>query len=197
MSKITSVFSKKIITNFLFITAILVLLFVPSAKAFLLQGLMKIGLFKPATTEKPVAAALNLSSIKFKDSKGKVVDLGSLQGKVVFINFWATWCPPCLAEMPSVNKLYEQYKANSNVVFLLVDADSDFEKSQGYMDKKKYDLPVYAVASSIPEVLFKGSLPTTVVLDKAGNMVYHGEGAANYADKKFVAFIEKLTTLKQ
>jgi thiol-disulfide isomerase/thioredoxin len=195
MSKIASVFNKKIITNILFITALLVLLFVPSAKAFLLQGLMKIGLFKP-TTEKPVAAALPLSSIKFKDNKGKVVDLGSLQGKVVFINFWATWCPPCLAEMPSVNKLYEQYKDNPNVVFLLVDADSDFVKSQQYMDKKNYGLPVYAVASSIPEVLFKGSLPTTVVLDKAGHIVYHGEGAANYADKKFVAFIEKLTTIK-
>jgi thiol-disulfide isomerase/thioredoxin len=197
MSKIASVFNKKRITNFLFITAILVLLFVPSAKAFLLQGLMKIGLFKPDSTEKPVAAALNFSAIKFKDSKGKVVDLGSLQGKVVFINFWATWCPPCLAEMPSVNKLYEQFKSNPDVVFLLVDADSDFGKSQQYMDKKNYGLPVYAVASSIPEVLFKGSLPTTVVLDKEGHIVYHGEGAANYADKKFVAFIEKLTTTKQ
>ena len=197
MSKITSFLNKKVITNFLFVTAILVLLFVPSAKAFLLQGLMKIGLFKPTTIEKPVTAALNLSSVSFKDSNGKVVDLGSLQGKVVFINFWATWCPPCLAEMPSVNKLYEQFKTNPNVVFLLVDADSDFWKSQQYMDKKKYGLPVYAVASSIPEVLFKGSLPTTVVLDKKGNMVYHGEGAANYADKKFVAFIEKLTTIKQ
>ncbi|MBG6234921.1 thiol-disulfide isomerase/thioredoxin [Pedobacter sp. CAN_A7] len=197
MSKITAVFSKKIITNFLFITALLVLIFVPSAKAILMQGLMKIGLFKPATTEKPVSAALNLSEIKFKDTQGKVVDLGSLQGKVVFINFWATWCPPCLAEMPSVNKLYEQFKANPDVVFLLVDADSDFGKSQQYMDKKKYGLPVYAVASSIPEILFKGSLPTTAVLDKAGNLVYHGEGAANYADKKFVAFIEKLITLKQ
>ncbi|WP_432710365.1 TlpA family protein disulfide reductase [Pedobacter sp.] len=197
MSKITSVFNKKIITNFLFFTAILVLLFVPSAKAFLIKGLMKIGLFKPAATEKQMDKSINLSSVKFRNSKGVVVDLGSLKGKVVFINFWATWCPPCLAEMPSVNKLYEQFKNNPNVLFLLVDADSDFEKSQKYMDKKKYELPVYAVASAIPDVLFKGSLPTTAVLDTAGDMVYHGEGAANYADKKFIEFIEKLITLKK
>jgi len=189
--------NRKIITNFLFITALLVLLFVPSAKAFLLQGLMKIGLFKPATTEKPHAASLNLSAIKFKDAEGKVVDLASLKGKVVFLNFWATWCPPCLAEMPAVNKLYEQFKTNPQVVFLLVDADGEFQRSQQYMDNKKYGLPVYAVASALPEALFKGSLPTTVVLDKSGNIVYHGEGAANYADKKFIAFIEKLITLKQ
>ena len=189
--------NRKNITNFLFVTALLVLLFVPSAKAFLLQGLMKVGLFKPSTTEKPHVTALNLSSIKFRDAGGKVVDLGSLKGKVVFLNFWATWCPPCLAEMPSVNKLYEQFKSNPQVVFLLVDADGEFQRSQQYMDKKAYGLPVYAVASDIPEAVFKGSLPTTVVLDKSGNIVYHGEGAANYADKKFVAFIEKLITLKQ
>jgi len=186
------VFSKKGLINVLFILAILVLLFVPSAKAFVLQGLMKIGLFKPDTTEITAKQPTDLSGIRFKDSAGNIVDLGDLKGKVVFVNFWATWCPPCLAEMPAVNKLYELYKDHKDVVFLLVDADGDLAVSRQFMDKKKYDLPVYAVASAIPEKIFKGSLPTTVVFDKKGRLSYHGEGAANYADQKFVDFIEQL-----
>jgi thiol-disulfide isomerase/thioredoxin len=186
------IFNKKGLVNILFISVILILLFVPSAKAFLLQGLMEIGLFKPDTAIKADNNATDLTGIQFKDTKGNVVDLGGLKGKVVFVNFWATWCPPCIAEMPAVNKLYEQFKDHKDVVFLLVDADGTLEKSQQFMDKKNYDLPVYAVASHIPEVVFKGSLPTTVVFDKMGRMSYHGVGAANYADQKFVDFMNKL-----
>ena len=186
------IFSKKGIGNILFFSVILVLLFVPSAKALLLQGLMKAGLFKPNTSLQTKNTTADLSGISFKDDKGNVVDLGNLKGKVVFVNFWATWCPPCLAEMPAVNKLYEIYKDHEDVVFLIVDVDGAFEKSQKFMNKKNYKLPVYAVASAIPESIFNGSLPTTVVFDKMGRMSYHGEGAANYADQKFIAFMEKL-----
>jgi len=58
-------------------------------------------------------------------------------------------------------------------------------------------LPVYEVASNIPEQLFKGSLPTTVVFDKKGRISFNEEGAANYANKKFVAFIEQLRDLEE
>ncbi len=188
--------TKKNIGNGLFIVFILLVLFVPSAKALLMQGLMQLGLFKPTIeTEKQVLSA-DLSAIKFKDAKGNVVSLADLKGKVVFINFWATWCPPCLAEMPSVNKLHQQFGNDKEVFFLMVDADSNFEKAQAYMDKKKYKMPVYIAASAIPDVLFKGSLPTTVVLDKEGRLSYSEAGAANYGSPKFIDFIQQLKALK-
>jgi thiol-disulfide isomerase/thioredoxin len=191
-------FFKKNVFNVILITGLLIILFVPPAKAFLLRGLMEIGLFKPAMAEKkPIGPPLNLAAIRFSDIHGKVVDLQLQKGKVVFLNFWATWCPPCQAEMPSINKLYLQFKDDPNVVFIMVDADSELPKAQKFLDKKKYALPVYAVASNIPEQLFKGSLPTTVVFDKQGRISYNEEGAANYADKKFVAFIEQLRDSKE
>lgn len=190
------ILNKKNIINAVFIGFFLVLIFVPSAKALMIRGLMEIGLFSPGVDnkEKTVSTAevMDLSGIKFKDASGNIVDLGSLKDKVVFLNFWATWCPPCLAEMPSVNKLYEQFKEDKNVVFIMVDADSDFVKSQKYMDKKGYKMPVYHIASNIPEVIFKGSLPTTVVFDKKGRISYSEAGAANYASEKFIEFIQKL-----
>lgn len=189
-------FNKKNILNGLFIVLILVITFVPAAKSFMLQGLMQIGLLKPNITQNQKTISTDLSTIKFKDAKGIEINLAELNGKVVFINFWATWCPPCLAEMPSVNTLHQKFGTDKEVVFIMVDADGDFEKSQGYMDKRNYKMPVYTMASTIPENLFKGSLPTTIVFDKKGRIAFHEEGAANYGSKKFIDFIIQLKNLK-
>jgi len=191
------ILNKKNIINAVFIGFFLVLIFVPAAKALMIRGLMEIGLFSADVKEsslKPAEAIspADLSGIRFKDASGKELDLGSLKGKVIFLNFWATWCPPCLAEMPSVNKLYNQFIDDKDVVFILVDADSDLKKAQQYMDRKGYKLPVYNVAGDIPEVIFKGSLPTTVVFDKKGRLAYNEAGAANYGSEKFIDFIKKL-----
>ncbi|MCX2482025.1 TlpA family protein disulfide reductase [Pedobacter sp. MR2016-24] len=184
--------TRKNIINVIFAGLLLILLFLPSAKAMVLQGLMGIGFFKPDTNMAKKEPEAGLSGVLFKDASGKVVDLGALKGKVVFLNFWAAWCPPCLAEMPSINKLYEQFKDDKNVVFIFVDADSDLPKAREFMERRKYQLPIYAVASEIPDQLFKGSLPTTVVLDKQGRISYNESGAANYGDNKFIAFMTKL-----
>ena len=194
--KFKSMFNKKNILNGLFIVLILVITFVPAAKSFMLQGLMQIGLLKPNITQNQKTISTDLSTIKFKDAKGIEINLAELNGKVVFINFWATWCPPCLAEMPSVNTLHQKFGTDKEVVFIMVDADGDFEKSQGYMDKRNYKMPVYTMASTIPENLFKGSLPTTIVFDKKGRIAFHEEGAANYGSKKFIDFIIQLKNLK-
>lgn len=187
------ILTQKLALNVLFFGLFLVLVFVPPAKAMVLEGLMKIGFFRPSiTTNTQLATINNLSDIRFKDASGTRVDLGSLEGKVIFLNFWATWCPPCLAEMPAINKLHQQFKNDAEVVFILVDADGDLSKSTKFMERKKYSLPVYQVDSEIPEVLFKGSLPTTVVFDKLGRIAYNESGAANYGDTKFIAFINKL-----
>lgn len=194
--KFKAMLSKKNIFNALFIVLLLVIVFIPAAKSIVLQGLMQIGFLKPKieTVAKPISS--DLASIKFKDANGIEINLADLNGKVVFINFWATWCPPCLAEMPSINKLHEKFGKDNDVVFIMVDADSDFDKSQKYMNKRQYKMPVYAMASNMPENLFKGSLPTTIVFDKKGRLSFHEEGAANYSSQKFIDFINQLKNLK-
>ncbi len=188
--------TKKNIGNAIFIILFLIVLLVPAAKALVMQGLMEIGLFKPTVSSKTTTVSIDLSTIKFKDSKNNIVALSDLNGKVVFLNFWATWCPPCLAEMPAVNKLHQQFGNDQDVVFLLIDADGDFKKSQAYMNRKKYKMPLYTFASDIPKDLYSGSLPTTIVFDKKGRVSYHGVGAANYASPKFVDFVKALKLQK-
>ncbi|KQN37980.1 thioredoxin [Pedobacter sp. Leaf41] len=184
-------FIKKNIVNGLFIALLLVIVFVPDAKALLIRGLMEIGLYSPSIAEFP-KAAMDLSGIKFQDAKGNAIDLGNLKGKVIFLNFWATWCPPCRAEMPSINKLYQKFKDDKNVVFIFADADGDLEKSVKFMTNRKYEMPVFKVTSTIPDQIFSGALPTTVIFDKQGRLSFRHEGIANYADKKIVDFLNKL-----
>ncbi len=195
MIKNTLKFLKKNLLNTALMLLLLVVIFVPDAKAFLIKGLMEIGFYKPKI-ETAAAPGMSLSGIRFKDAKGNVVDLGDLKGKVIFLNFWATWCPPCRAEMPSINKLYKQFKDDKNVVFIFADADGDLGKSTRFMADRKYELPVYKVESNVPEQIFSGSLPTTVVFDKQGRLSMHHEGAADYADKKIVDFLNKLRSAK-
>jgi predicted transcriptional regulator len=88
--------------------------------------------------------------------------------------------------------LYAQFKDDKNIVFIFADADGDFAKSGKFMSDRKYAMPVYKVESEIPEQIFAGTLPTTVIFDKQGRLSFRHEGVANYADQKIVDFLNKL-----
>ncbi|WP_219225031.1 TlpA family protein disulfide reductase [Pedobacter antarcticus] len=173
----------------------------PQIKGTLMQGLMKIGLFQPEVPSgtstdsgsENTEQQASTSSVSFKDESGAIVPLNSLHGKVVFINFWATWCPPCVAEMPSINDLYTKLKTNPNVVILMVDVDNKAAQSQEFMHKNKYSLPVFTPASAIPPDYLGSAIPTTVVLNKAGKIVFRHEGGADYTNPEFLAYLEKLS----
>lgn len=182
---------KSIKSNIGFIITLIffaIIVFNPDAKALLMRGLMKTGLFAPDVSNlqpKPAGTTTELAGpvvtpVNFISLDGKPLDLASLRGKVVFINFWATWCPPCIAEMPSVNSLFNKMKNNDNVVFLMVDVDNKLKKSDAFMKRNQYDLPVYGPAAYLPEELFTGSLPTTVIINKKGEIVFKHEGMADY-----------------
>ncbi|MCH5684659.1 TlpA family protein disulfide reductase [Niabella sp. W65] len=142
-----------------------------------------------ATTSLPEQTS---NDVLFKDKDGKTVSLKSLKGKVVFINFWATWCPPCIHEMPSINKLKQSFKGKNDIVFLMVDVDNKIEKSTAFMQKNKYDLPVYVPAGDIPPDYLGGSIPTTIILDKSGNMIARIEGGRDYTSPEIVKALNEL-----
>ncbi len=127
-----------------------------------------------------------------KNLDGKEVSLKDYRGKKVMLNFWATWCPPCIAEMPSISKLYNRFKDNKNVVFLMVDVDGNTKKSTRFMEKKNYSLPVYTPASAIPSSILDGSIPTTLIVDKKGKIVFKHTGGADYGNEKLIKFLDDL-----
>lgn len=191
----------KVVSNII-ILGLVILLILPSGRTWVQQGLMKIGLFKP-TLEKPEEMAqtgdINLpgssrfAGVAFFDDKGGRVSIADLEGKVVFLNFWATWCPPCKAEMPSIQVLKEKFKDDETVAFLLVEIEGEKEKARDFMKKGGMDLPVYYPESQIPTEWLEGAIPTTVILDKTGNIAARHEGMADYARTEVSDFITELT----
>ena len=129
-------------------------------------------------------------NLKLMDRDGNVTSLEDLKGKVIFMNFWATWCPPCIAEMPSINKLYEEM--GNEVAFVMLSFDQDFEKAKAYDKRKGYNLPIYAPASNMPALYNSNALPTTYVIDVKGNLALTHKGMANYNDSEFKEFLRSL-----
>lgn len=175
----------------------IILLFVPEAKAMMQQGLMKIGLFQPKieksesepkTTSKPEA------DYKFEmiDADGKITKIEDLKGKVVFLNFWATWCGPCVAEMPTIQKLYDKFKDDKDVVILTVEVENKQDKAKNFMKNKNLTLPVVFPNTSIPKEFFDYALPTTIILDKKGNIAHTTLGMADYSGQEIVDFMNEL-----
>lgn len=195
----------KLAFNASFVGLMLSIIFVPEVKATMQQGLMKLGFFNPKLDETSIIAHnnhLNANPIKpanykmsFTDQKGKKVSLEDLKGKVVFINFWATWCGPCIAEMPSVQKLYDKFKDNKDFAFVILEAEGNKAKAAKFMQNKKMTLPLYYPDGDFPAEFFRGSLPTTVILDKQGNIAHITEGMADYSGQDIVDFLNKVSAM--
>lgn len=172
------------------------LLFYPPAKIFLLRLFINTGIFNAGTKKETNISQEGLApNFSFIDQKGIKQNTADLKGKVIFINFWATWCPPCVAEMGSVNALYDKLKDDPRFVFIIADTDNNFLQSISFMKKNKYDLPVYGLASSIPENLFTGTIPTTLIIDANGSIVQKHEGIANYDTEDMVKFLQSLVII--
>ena len=165
----------------------------PDAKSWVLQQLMLTGIFN-ANIEEKTADATTVSNVDFEftDAAGVLHNTASLRGKVVFINFWASWCGPCRAEFPSIETLYTKFKNHPDVYFVMINVDDTPSKGTDYLQKKNFTLPFHQAASSISDEIFTGTLPTTVVLDKKGVIRFKHENFANYASEKFMKEIEEL-----
>lgn len=185
VSRSRQVLSK--VWNVLFFALLIFFVFSTDAKSWVLRQLVSVGLFN-AKMDKDAAVKSSTpgaNSFSFIDADGSVRSTADLKGKVVFINFWATWCPPCRAEMPSLNTLYNEFKSDSRFVFLFINEDDDISKARNYLQKEGFDMPISARAGNVPAELYSGTLPTTLVLNKEGAVVLKHEGVAGYNTPRF------------
>lgn len=184
---------KKNAFTILMVIALGVMLISPNAKSFVLRQLMVTGIFNASIDKKDSDVSTQLAhDFDFKDDKGKAYNTSSLRGKVVFINFWASWCPPCRAEFPSIEELYSNFKNEPSVFFLTINEDQDIAKANTYLKKEKISVPFFKSNGNIPSIIYTGTLPTTIVLDKKGKIRFRHEGFANYGSDKFIKQIQGL-----
>lgn len=162
---------------------------------FLQRGMLATGIMNPNVNDNANAAPNEMYQeadfrLNLIDSKGEKVSMEQFKGKVIFVNVWATWCPPCIAEMPGINKLFNDVK--DDVVFLMLSVDQDFEKAKHFNEKKGFDFEVYKLDGAIPEMYYTQSIPTTFVISAKGELALRHEGMADYNTTEFKEFLQSL-----
>ncbi len=125
---------------------------------------------------------------KLRSLDGEIVDFESFKGKKILVNFWATWCPPCIAEMPSFQALYNDYQDNAVFLFVSNEKHPDLTK---FITKYGYNLPIYQAITENPKALESNSLPTTFLTDENGHILIKKVGAANWNSEKVRILLEQ------
>lgn len=130
---------------------------------------------------------LNSSDYGFSmnSSNGETKKLSELKDKVIFVNVWASWCPPCLAEMPTIESLYSQVSGNDGIRFIMLSVDQNRDDAVRFMENKGYTMPYQFPGSQIPEAFYSPVLPTTYVVSRQGQIVYKKKGIADYSTPAF------------
>lgn len=159
---------------------------------FLFRGHRADDSHEMGTDATPISQEWVLESIDTQER----LSLQSLRGKVVFVNLWATWCPPCVAEMPSIVKLHERFKDADDVAFVLVSRDDGPAEVKSFLAKTGYQLPVYFTTDPAPSQFATNGIPATFILDKELSVQLRHIGARDWDGKDVVAFLEKLRGAK-
>ena len=121
---------------------------------------------------------------------GKELDVGKTKGKVIFLNFWGTWCPPCVAEMPSIQRLYDRIKSEE-IHFICVSEEGRTKVSK-FVKEKGFTFPLYTLVGEKPQVFKTRGIPATFIISQDGQIVFKHVGSANWDHKTSIDYIKGL-----
>ncbi|MVN77867.1 redoxin family protein [Hymenobacter sp. HMF4947] len=162
------------------------------------RGLLRTGLWRPHLPTRPAALppiaagrAAYLHPLALYTLGGQLTNLSRYRGKVVLVNLWASWCPPCLAEMPGLQALYQKTDT-AKVAFVLISLDENPSRARALLKRRSYTLPVFFPAAPLPAPFDSPSIPSTVILAPDGQLADRHDGMADYDTPEFRAALEKL-----
>jgi thiol-disulfide isomerase/thioredoxin len=138
----------------------------------------------PVLPSQPTLPTFNVENIN-----GNTVNLQSFKGKKVFVNLWASWCPPCKREMPSIEKLYHSVDT-SKVAFVMIALDDQFEKSKSFIRSAKLELPIYYPAENLPSLFNVQGIPSTFIFSENGELTKRMEGGDFYDTDEYRALLK-------
>jgi len=169
----------------------LVLLLIPQTRTPIQVGVNKLKMlvFSPSAMDAKEQTQLDPFDYLVTDINGSSEAISVGKGKVTFLSYWATWCPPCIAELPSIQKLYADYGDKMNFVLL---TNEDPAIVRRFIKKKGYELPIYFPEMETPEKLYSNSLPTNYVIDAQGKIIVKEKGAADWNSVKVRELLDGL-----
>lgn len=165
----------------------IVLMIFPQVRLPVVATVQRVIAFAPSTTKD--GAVLQDYNWSLMDLEGHSLSFDSAKDQVGVLNFWATWCPPCVAEMPYFQRLYDRY--GDRVQFYFV-SDETPEVIHSFMAKHQYTLPVQIMRGPPPENLQSKALPTTFIFGKDGKIHVKKRGSAKWDSKSVFNLLDEL-----
>lgn len=184
-------FFKKNWGNIVFVL-VLALFLIPQTGVPIKVFLTRLISFSPSKVSDTEVVTMEDYNWNLKALDDTSINLSQSKGNVILINFWATWCPPCIAEMPSLQALYNEY--GDKVDFYFVSSEKP-EMLSKFLQKKGYTFPVYIQFQEAPLELQSNALPTTYLISKSGEIIIKETGAADWNSDKTRKIIEELLFL--
>ncbi len=141
----------------------------------------------------PIKGDPKAPNFYLEDLKGKKSELNNFKGKVIFLNFWATWCGPCKEEMPSMETLYQQFK-EKDFVFLSISVDYEGRKPvKEFIEKKRYTFPVLLDPKcDVLDLYEVKRIPTTIIIDKNRKVIGRATGPINWKSPEVISLLSIL-----
>jgi thiol-disulfide isomerase/thioredoxin len=163
-------------------------LILPFSRKYVAVGLNKAVMHRPAIIKEENRETLSSADYDWvmADRDGNLVPFSQFSGEIVFLSFWATWCPPCRAEMPNIQHLHDAFR--EDVSFVLVSMEQQ-DVLDEYMDKHGYDISVYRMVQNLPEKLQSSSIPTTFLISPEGEIQVKKTGAAKWDGRFFREYL--------
>lgn len=172
---------------------LVVLMLIPSTRKELSSFIIRTTSLPPSSLDNDEQYKIDAQALSWQliDYEGNTYRFEELNDKPVFLNIWATWCPPCIAELPSILELYHNNGKTAN--FILVSNESP-EVVKAFAEKHGYtDLPFY-FARSAPTDFESQSIPTTFIISKSGQVVLKKKGAARWNSDKTKEILKQLNS---
>lgn len=140
-------------------------------------------------TSEEANEAKQLPSFMLMNAKNEIININSFNGKKVFVNLWATWCPPCRKEMPSIAKLYQSIDTSKSV-FIMLSLDDNFDKARNYVKTQKLNLPIYYPVENLPTLFNVTGIPTTFIFNEQGLLVQRVDGGDDFNTPHYKAMLK-------
>ena len=173
-------FSKSQRSNLIFFGIFAIIFFTP-IRGYIQEFTAKVLAASPSTIDEEDRVVVTDFNWSLKGINTVDYNFVNARDKVVFINFWATWCPPCRAEMPAIQNLFDLYKDKVEFIFV---TNEDHNIVNKFLNEKKYTLPSYNQYNNTPKEFSVSSIPATYIINTKGEIVVHKVGPADWDSKK-------------
>lgn len=146
-------------------------------------------IYQPSLLAKPIPLQADVEQWQLRTLDGDTCQIADFLGKPLIINYWASWCAPCIAEMGQFKKLYADYADDINFLFISNEKKSDILKFQ---KRKNLQLPIYQAINNYPQQLSANTLPVTFIISPDGNILMRKSGIAQWNGTRMRNIIRQL-----